>query len=175
MGDLLFELTNWLRSTPLLEFSLGITDWPLNHLLVENFWGIPLTQFVHILALGGSFGAILMLSMRVYGFAGTEISMKIMVERYVPWVWWSLVVLLISGILMTIGEPVREFINPIFWIKMCMLVVTMGVCRWFFGGVLKKAAATNEIPGSARFGAALVIVIWCFLMLCGRWIAYAPV
>lgn len=175
MGDLLFELTNWLRSTPLLEFSLGITDWSLNHLLVENFWGIPFAQFVHILALAGSFGAILMLSMRVYGFAGNEISMQIMVDRYVPWVWWSLLFLLLSGILMTIGEPVREFINPIFWIKMVALVFTMVFCRWYFSHALKKAAATGTILGSTKFGAGFIILIWCFLMLCGRWIAYAPV
>jgi len=28
---------------------------------------------------------------------------------------------------------------------------------------------------AVRFGAAAIIVLWCMIMVAGRWIAYAPV
>jgi hypothetical protein len=175
MGDFLFNLTEWLRTTPLLEFSLAITETGLNELMVTNFWAIPIAQFFHILGLAGSFGALVMITLRVFGLAGASMSMADTARRYTPWVWWSLLLLLTSGIFMTIGEPVREFINPIFWIKMLTLVFTLLISLWFLNGVIKKASVTGVVPGSARGGAIVMILLWCFLMLCGRWIAYAPV
>lgn len=175
MGDLLFELTEWLRTTQLLEMSLAISETSVNQMMVTNFWAIPIAQFFHILGLGGSFGALLMITMRVFKTSGASMSMADTAARYVPWVWYSLLLLFVSGLFMTIGEPVREFINPIFWIKMCVLVPTLLISLWFLNGVIKKAAVTGVVPGSARGGAVLMIILWCFLMMCGRWIAYAPV
>jgi len=101
-------------------------------------------------------------------FAETE-------RRYVRWVWWALLFLLLSGIGMTIAEPVRELVNPVFWIKMPLVVVAVLVSLWFHGRVMRRLARGGTAGPVIKTAAILIIVLWCVIMLCGRWIAYAPV
>ncbi len=99
------------------------------------------------------------------------------VRRFMPWIWWSLLVLLLTGIGMTIGEPVRELTNPIFWSKMIMIVVATAISLGFQYSVQRNVALwelTHNGRVFIRIGAGAVIALWCLIMLAGRWIAYAP-
>ena len=58
MGDMLYNFTEWLRSTQLTELSLWIADTGLSNLIVTNFWAIPIIQVFHILSLAAAFGAV---------------------------------------------------------------------------------------------------------------------
>jgi len=173
MGDLLYHMTEWLRTTQLVELALWISETPLNLWIVTHFWAIPIFQVVHILSIAMAFGSILMVNLRIYSAAGTNLTMLETSKRFIPWIWGSLVMLIISGIFMIIGEPIRELINPIFWIKMVLVVVAILFSLWFHNSVVKKA--DQGIGASARVGAIFVTILWCVIMLCGRWIAYAPV
>jgi hypothetical protein len=85
------------------------------------------------------------------------------------------VVLILSGLGMIIGEPVRELINPFFWIKMGLVVVGILVSIWFHKGVLKHVAGGREIVATDKTTAVFLIILWMMIMYCGRFIAYAPV
>ena len=174
MGDLLFEFTEWLRSTQLTELSLWIGETPFSLWLQTNFWAIPIIQVIHILAIAASFASVLMINARMLGIAGSA-TMAETANRYIRVLWWALVVLVLSGIGMIIGEPVRELINPIFWIKMGLVVVGVLVATWFHKGVLKHVAGGRDIVASDKATGAFLVLLWCVIMLCGRWIAYAPV
>lgn len=174
MGDLLYSFTEWLRTTPMVDFSLWLSDRSASLWLADHFWAIPILQVTHILAISSAFGAILMINLRIFRLAGVERTFAETERRYVRWIWWSLLVLLLSGIGMTIAEPVRELVNPVFWIKMPLVIVavlvSLGFHRWAMGRLAAGAA-----PGPLmKTSALLVVVLWCVIMLCGRWIAYAP-
>lgn len=175
MGDLLYEFTEWLRGTSLVDVALSMSDWDLSMWMAVNFWAIPTVQVIHILAIAASFGAILMLNLRLFGKAGTGQSIAQVSARFVPWIWAGLVVLILSGLLMIVGEPVRELINPIFWIKMVLVVGAILFSLWFHNRALKRLSTGQEVGGGLKAGAIFVIALWCVIMLCGRWIAYAPV
>ena len=175
MGDLLFSFTEWLRSTPLTELALWIGETSLSLWLVERFWSIPIVQVIHILAIAASFGAVLMINLRIFGLAGTERTMAETERRYTRWIWWSLVVLALSGLVLIIAEPIRELINPIFWIKMGLVIVAVATSIWFHGKVMRRLAGGGAVTGGIKAGAIFIIVLWCVIILCGRWIAYAPV
>jgi hypothetical protein len=132
-------------------------------------------QVIHILSISAAFGAVLMMNLRVWNLAGTDRTFAETERRYVRWVWWALLVLLLSGIGMTIAEPVRELVNPVFWIKMPLVVVAVLVSLWFHGRVLRRLAKGGTAGPVIKTAAFLIIVLWCVIMLCGRWIAYAPV
>ena len=51
MGDLIFELAEWMRTTALVDWAIAMTEWPLNAWIVENFWAIPILQVIHIIVL----------------------------------------------------------------------------------------------------------------------------
>ncbi len=178
MADLLYNFTEWLRNTFLVDWALAISDWPINLWIVTNFWAIPIFQVIHILSIAAAFGATLMMTLRMYGLAGAGQTLDQTHARYLKWMWWGIVALGLSGLLMIIGEPIRELINPIFWIKMALVIVLILVSMGFHRGVARAASAGG--PGwvastGTRISAFLIIVLWLLVMAGGRWIAYAPV
>jgi hypothetical protein len=173
-SDLLFQFTEWLRTTPVNDFSLWISNTALCLWIGEHFWTIPIIQTIHILSICAGFGSVLMINFRILGLGGSTRSMSQTVQRYLPWIWWSLLLLILSGIGMIIGEPVRELVNPIFWIKMGLVILVILSSLWFQTSVGKNVSRWDG-TGSARFGAVLVTILWCAVMFGGRWIAYAPV
>ena len=177
LGDLIYAFGLWLRSTQLPELSLWIQKQPLSMAIDQNFWVIPIIQTIHILALAVTFGAVLMINLRILELAGRSRTMTQITKRFLPWVWWGLLVLLVTGFGMIIGEPVRELTNPVFWIKMILIIVAALLSLWFQGSVRRNVAwweLTHERRVAVRVGAAAVTVLWCVIMLAGRWIAYAP-
>jgi hypothetical protein len=174
MGDLLYSFTEWLRSTQLTELALWISDSGLTLWIVSNFWVLPVIQVLHILAIAASFASVLMINARMLGIAGSS-SMAETANRYIRVLWWSLGALVLTGVLMIIAEPVRELINPIFWIKMVLVVFGVVVAIWFHKGVLRHVAAGRDIVAADKATGLFLILLWCVIMLCGRWIAYAPV
>jgi hypothetical protein len=174
MDDLLFSFTEWLRSTQLTELALWISDTGASMWIVTHFWAIPIIQVIHILAISASFASILMINARMFGIAGSS-SMAETANRYIRVLSWALVVLVLSGIGMIIGEPVRELINPYFWIKMGLVVFGILLTIWFHRGVLKHVAAGRDIVATDKATAVFLVILWMVIMYCGRFIAYAPV
>jgi uncharacterized membrane protein SirB2 len=178
IGDLLFALAQWLKTTPLVEFSLWISKQPLSVLFDKTVWVIPVAQSIHILAIATAFSAVLMINLRIFGLAGESRTLEQTAERFLPWIKWALVTLLATGVVMIIGEPIRELLNPAFWTKMVLIVAAIAVNFWFQGSVRRNAAlwtATPRLSLAVRGGAAGVVALWCVIMVLGRWIAYVPV
>ncbi len=176
-GDFLLSLAEWLRSTPLSTFSLWLGNQPISAFIDNAHWIMPMAQTIHILAVASLFGSALMINLRILGFAGHSRSMELTIGRYVPWIQWGLVVLLVSGLVITLGDPVREMTNVAFWTKMILVIVSTLASLSFF-----KAAARNMIdPDSTypsrtpvRVAAVALTLLWCVIMALGRWIAYMP-
>ncbi|TIX51560.1 DUF6644 family protein [Alteraurantiacibacter aquimixticola] len=178
MLDLLFNITDWLRTTFLLDFAFWITETPLSLFMVENFWNVPLAQVVHIVSIAAAFASLLMLTLRVHGKAGMSLPVSDVASRYMPWIWWGLLGIVISGLLMITAEPIRNMVNSVFWIKMGILVVTVLITLGFQRSVRGKALAGGAayVPsGSTKATGLLLVVLWLLIMLAGRWIAYVPV
>ncbi|HZV17812.1 MAG TPA: DUF6644 family protein [Sphingobium sp.] len=178
IGELLFEMTEWLRTTPLVEFSLWVSEQPLCIWLQSHFFAIPVFQAIHILSIAILFGSTLLLGLRVLGLNATDQSMSDNYRRYQPWIWGGVLALLASGVILLISEPVRNMVNPIFWIKMAALIVAITVSLRFLGAVRARAERWDVSPdgqASVRTGAVALIILWCVVMAGGRWIAYAPV
>lgn len=173
IGDTLYAFTEWLRSTQLAEFALGLSETGLSLWIQTNFWAIPIIQTIHILALGGLFGSALFVNLRVLGVVGGFRSYAETVQRFRSWINWSVVVLVVSGVLLIVGEPVRELINPVFWIKMGLVPLAVLITFQFHGSVAKADA--GGVTAGMRLNAILLIILWCAIMFAGRWIAYAPV
>lgn len=174
MGDFLFAFTEWLRTTWISEFALKMGDSPLTNWVVSHFWALPILQMIHIMAIAGSFAAVLMLNMRVFGFAG-HASLAETSQRYSKVLWWSLAVVIASGIGMLFGDTVRNLVNSIFWIKMCLVVFAILVAIGFTHSLRRHLTTTGDVVGGGiKVTAAFLVILWCVIMLCGRWIAYAP-
>ena len=177
MGDFLYELTEMLRETWLVDFSLAVSEWPFSQWVVSQFWAIPILQIVHILAIAGSFAAVLMLAMRVFHLAG-HATLAETARRYTKVLWWSLAFIVASGVLMLFGDTVRNLINSVFWIKMVLVVAAILIAVAFSNRLARQyrttTGATEVVSGGIKATAIFLVILWCAIMFAGRWIAYAP-
>lgn len=177
IADLLFSMGEWLRTTPLVDFALWISRQKLSLALGSRFLVIPLLQTAHILAIATGFCSVLMVNLRVLGVSGHGLSIEQVTRRYAPWMWGAVTVLVATGTVLIIAEPVRELINSIFWVKMG-LVVMLVLISVGFQSRLRKTAVRSETGEARRNGvqaAAIGLIgLWCIVIIAGRWIAYAP-
>jgi uncharacterized membrane protein SirB2 len=177
LGDLIFQGGQWLRTTPMTPLSLGIQKTWLSNQITGHFWAVPMIQTVHILAIATVFGSVVMVNLRIFQAAGRSRTMTQTVRRFLPWIWWGLLTLLISGIGMVFGDPVRNLTNPVFWTKMVSVSLAALISLAFQESV-RRNVARWELTHSGRVGIRIasgcVVALWVFIIFCGRWIAYAP-
>jgi hypothetical protein len=87
--------------------------------------------------------------------------------------WSGLVVMAITGLLLVLGEPVREFTALSFWIKMTLLAVSV-IGTALLGRALRPVApaARPEFSFGAKSAAVGMVVLWLAIIFLGRAIAY---
>jgi hypothetical protein len=178
IGDLIFQGAELLRTTRLVEFSLSLSDSKFSLWLQDHFFAIPAFQTLHLLGIAVLFSSSLLMGLRVLGVNGRDQDLEAAYRRYRPYVWWSLVAIVLSGVILVIAEPVRNLTNPIFWTKMTLLVVGALGTLMLQSGIRNRMASWDVSPtgqATLRRGATALIVVWCFVIAGGRWVAYAPI
>jgi hypothetical protein len=158
----------------LTPFTIWLADTPVSQAIGNVHWITPAVQCVHILAIAVVMSAILMMDLRLLGAVGRDDAMQMSSRRYLPWVWWGLLVLFCSGASLIVGEPRRSLQNPIFLLKMSLLVgaaILTGLTQAPFG----HDAGFWQAPRRRYAAKALAVaslILWAGIVLCGRWIAY---
>src|SRR5688572_23267790 len=107
-----------------------LTATPLSQAIQTTSWAIPGIQVVHIVCLATLFALALSFSLRIAGRGFAAESLASLAGRFVPAMWICLVLLLISGALLIIAEPFRTITNPVFYLKMTLLVVAIAITVW---------------------------------------------
>jgi hypothetical protein len=157
------------------HFATWIADTPLSHLIEDVSWIVPLFQTIHILCIAIVLSSIAMLDLRLMGVAGKRVTISGMASRFLRPIWWSLVVLAITGITLIIGEPERSLPNIAFQLKMALLASAIIVTLVFQHTVRKNAEFWDLSParrGQARLTATISLALWIGIAVCGRLIAY---
>lgn len=151
------------------------TTFPSVFLQQHNSWTIPTIQSIHIVGIGVVLVSVLMIALRILGWAWIDQTLRQTTNRFGPWLTGSLWLLLATGILMVIGEPVRELVTFSFWAKMFLLAVGTLIAV-IFRITLRKHEQHWEDSLAHRRGiqglAILTVLIWASIIVLGRLIAY---
>lgn len=138
-------------------------------------WIIPTVQSIHILSISLLVASALMIDLRLLGFVGLDQSLKRVSARFLPFIWWTLPVLLATGSIMIIGEPARSLENPVFALKMCLLVgavIVTGVYQLWLHDEAAFAGLRANSRAAAWPVAIVSLLLWGGIIFAGRWIAY---
>jgi uncharacterized membrane protein SirB2 len=157
------------------EFGQWLAATSLSKLIQDVDWIIPLLQSIHIVTIGVVFVSSLMIALRVLGRMRADEPFAAVWMRFAPWMWSGLVVMLVTGLLLVVGEPVREFTALSFWMKMTLLAVAVIATAVFgqtFGRAARGADARSEFSPGAKTAAAGLVVLWLAIIFLGRAIAY---
>ena len=157
----------------------GFANWIANTELSQTFqdvsaWLIPISQSIHIISVCVLFTSAILISTRLLTAASAGRTVSELTQTLVPWMWGALAVLLLTGAIQTIAEPVRQFVTPMFWVKMLMIVVVIAMTAVFTAKVRANARAWDAAarPRGARLFAITSIVLWVAIIVCGGFIGY---
>lgn len=157
------------------SFCKWLAATPVSQTIQTVEWIIPAVQTVHILAVAAVMTSVLMINLRMLGIGARAWSIASTAERFLPFIWWPLPLLLVTGATLIIAEPARALQNPVFMLKMGLLVAAVGTtlaCQI----PLRRDAAFWERTAARRRAAAVFAIaslpLWIAIVFAGRWIAY---
>tara|TARA_R110001599_G_scaffold353880_1_gene601906 strand:+ start:13459 stop:13980 length:522 start_codon:yes stop_codon:yes gene_type:complete len=162
-------------SENLLSFAGWIRATRVSEILREQLWVVPTSQSIHIIAVSMVFVSGLILSIKLLRVGFHKRTLSSLVIRYTTLIYGGLLALLITGVIQTLAEPLRQLIAPVFWIKMSLIMLALLMTYM----LSFKFSRANEQPGftEARTAvsviyAVLFISIWIAIIFCGRFIGY---
>lgn len=163
MSESIYHFVEWLDQTP----------WSIA--LHESIWAYPIIESVHVLTLCLFLGMALMLDLRLLGVSLKRVAVTEVADRLLPWTTIGFIVMVITGILLFYGIPIRTYTNIFFRLKVIMLILA-GLNVWYFHtGIYKKVATWDrdaKPPAKARFAGAVSLSLWALIVIAGRFIAY---
>ena len=116
-----------------------------------------------------------MLDLRMMNLAGQHHPVSSMAARFIPALWWSLLVLALTGTVLIFGEPERELLNAAFRTKI-VLIAFAALITLFVQQALKRDPNFWSAPISRQNTARLIglvsLTLWLAIAVLGRWIAY---
>ncbi len=158
------------------EFALWLSrTYPSVLIQTHNEWMIPTIQSIHIAGIAIVLGSVFMIDLRILGLAGKDQTLRQTTKRFAPWLLWALAGLVVTGVLMVIGEPVRELMTVSFWLKMALIGVGTSVAALFLKTLKSNEqkwedAMTRRL--SVRLMAIVTFFVWLAVIVLGRLIAY---
>ena len=158
------------------QFALWLASTPPSVFIQEhNAWTVPAIQSVHIVGIALVMGSVLMIDLRILGLAWTERTLQETTSRFGPWLTGSLWLLLATGLLMVVGEPVRELVTFSFWLKMALVALGAAVAVAFQRALRRhdqQWEGTLVHRPSIKALAVLTFLVWVGVIFLGRLIAY---
>lgn len=145
----------------------------LGRYMREALWAYPLAEVVHIAGLALLFGSIVVVDLRLLGF-GRRIPASALVSFAVPWSVAGFVLAACSGLLMFTAHATEFLVQPVFLLKMGLILAGGVNAALLHRGPLRALArAPDEAPATrARIAAGASIVLWLGVITCGRLLAY---
>lgn len=141
----------------------------------EAAWIVPAVQTIHIVCVAIVISAVFLVDLRILGAFAPAQPLASVARRFLPWIWYALVVLLITGTLLIVGEPARSLTNPAFALKMTMLVAVALLTTVIQRPLTINSGYWDESAprrGVLKGIAVVSLVLWSAIVFAGRWIAY---
>ncbi len=157
------------------EFSRWLAATEVSHTIQTTTWIIPTLQTIHILCVAAVFSAAILVDLRIWRLLERDQPLPEIARRFLPTIWPVLLILLVTGSLLIVGEPRRSLLNSTFYLKMALLVVAIALTA----GLQRTISSSPNFWDrdlarrvAGRFAATVSILVWCGILFAGRWIAY---
>jgi hypothetical protein len=140
----------------------------LGQTIRESTWLFPAIESTHLLALALLGGSILIMSLSILGW-GLQTAVAELYKSAHRYLNAAVIVLLITGVLLGISEPVKLYGREAFWVKMISLAVALLVTYFVFNPLVRRGA----VGVGLRSVTVLTIAAWLTVAMAGRWIGFS--
>ncbi len=152
-----------------------LQDSSVSQTLLSWSWLVPTAQTIHIFGICLVVGSLLMINLRVLGWGGPNMALSGTVRRFAPWLWFALIALVITGVLLILSEPRRELMSLSFWLKMGLLAIGILIAIVFQVSLHRNETWWQESAATRRRTKILgitTLVVWLLIVILGRLIAF---
>lgn len=139
----------------------------------EALWAYPLTEAAHIAGLALLFGSIVVVDLRLLGL-GRRVPPGALAALAVPWSLAGFIVAATSGLAMFTAHAAEFIEQPVFLLKMGLILAAGTNAALLHTGPLRRYAADPHAdpPPRVRVAASVSILLWLGVITCGRLLAY---
>lgn len=158
----------------------GVFHWlesgPISGAVRESSWVFPAIESVHVIAITLVVGSILIVDLRVLGWASRKERVTEVAGAILPWTWGVFGVAALSGFTLFAAKAHTYFDNAPFQTKMALmgaafinmlvfhLVPFRSVDSWDIGG---------PAPWAAKLACGVSLTLWVLIVAMGRWIGFS--
>jgi hypothetical protein len=140
----------------------------LGQTIRESTWLFPAIESTHLLALALLGGSILIMSLSILGW-GLRTPLAELYKSAHRYLNAAVIVLLVTGVLLAISEPVKLYGRQAFWVKMISLCLALVVTYFAFNPLVRRGASGFRLRGVT----VLTIAAWLTVAMAGRWIGFS--
>ena len=152
------------------DFLLTIEGSALAQLMQQVSWLFPGAEIFHFIGLCLLIGSLLMVDVRLLGFA-SEVSMDA-VYKFLPIAVLGFLINLFTGILFFFNDPFRYYPNIAFRIKLVLILLAGINAMYFMVTAHRHPDLTSKGDTRLKAVAALSLLLWFSVIVCGRMIPY---
>jgi hypothetical protein len=152
----------WVESTALSQWVVGS----------PSILAFPGILVLHAIGMAFAVGISAAMDLRILGIA-PRVPFGEM-RRFLPFLWAGFWVNAVSGLLLLVGYPTKALTNPVFYLKLILIAVAMGlmvrISRSTFA--IHSPPAISEFPAPLRRLAVASLICWAGAITAGRLLAY---
>jgi hypothetical protein len=156
----------------LLPFFQWCYQTPVGEGIRNSTWLFPVIEAFHLLGLGFTAGAVLIMDLRLLGVGLRKQPAAQIWTNAQPWLIGALIVMFVSGTPLFLSETLKCLYNFAFWVKMTSLVLVL----LFTFTVVRRVMQMDLTPDRkllARSTAIVSLVLWFAVAWGGRWIGFS--
>ena len=105
------------------------------------------------------------------GFGLTERSPSELWRAARPWTFGALTVMIVTGLLLFLSEPIKLYYSDAFWVKITTLAIAI-----VFALTVRTSVIRDAVRNTARrqlLVGALSVALWIVVAAAGRWIGFS--
>ncbi|HOY78259.1 MAG TPA: hypothetical protein PLN33_10665 [Hyphomonadaceae bacterium] len=170
---MLHDLLQWLQDVPGAVDGDPSTSW--SQVLAGSLHLWALIEGTHVLSLMLFAGTILMVDLRMLGFAFKDVPYSTLNNKILPYTIVGFALVMITGLVLFFSNPVHYYHNVWFRAKVIFIILAAANIFWFHYRVQKSQAewdARPNPPTSVRLAAGISLTSWMFVIIFGRLMAF---
>jgi len=156
----------------LLPFFQWCYGTPIGEGIRNSTWLFPVIEAFHLLGLGLTAGAVLIVDLRLFGVGLRKQPVAQLWTNTQPWLLGSVTLMFASGIPLFLSESIKCLYSFAFWVKMTSLFLVLLFTFTFLRRVTQMDL-TSDRPLLGRVTALISLVLWFGVAWGGRWIGFS--
>jgi len=145
---------------------------PLGETIRESTWLFPLIEAFHLVGLGVTAGAVLIVDLRLLGAGLSRQPVARLSAAVEPWLLGSVTLMFASGIPLFLSEAIKCYYSFAFWVKMTSLLLAL-VFTFTIRRHVTRTRPTSDRSLQGRLTAVMSLGLWFGVAWGGRWIGFS--